>query len=492
MIQPAPSFRDPAGSCRFIGDRVLRVLHAESAANCEAFLQTDTARKFAARGQLVGTHRLTTAEAAALRESSAPASAVGAPAEFLFEHERIGFPSYPYEWPPEMLWEAAELTLELAQSSAKDGYGLKDATPYNVLFRGGEAVFIDLPSFERRAEGDPVWLAYAQFVRTFLLPLLANRRWGIRMADIFITRRDGLEPEEVYKLCGGWERFKPQILSLVSIPTWLGNKARAQGEQLHQSRTLANAEKGRFIFDSVLQRLRGALESLKPPARKVSAWSDYMDNHGYDETAFKAKEKFVTESLGEFRPKRLLDVGANTGYFSRLAARAGAEVVAIDSDPACVGALWRGAREEKANILPLVLDLSRPSPALGWANAECRSFLDRAAGAFDCVMALAVIHHLLVTERVPLEEILRLLSELTTSLLIIEFVPPEDEMFRQLTRGREHLHASLNEAAFEQVCGVHFIILKSLQLPGSRRRLYSLRRKGPAVERGGQRISDGE
>src|SRR5205085_2914398 len=142
-------------------------------------------------------------------------------------------------------------------------------------------------------------------------------------------------------------------------------------------------------------------------------WSDYMATHSYSQAAFSAKEKFVEELLREFRPQRVLDIGANTGHFSILAAKAGAEVVAIDSDPACIGMLWRIAQDQKLNILPLVLDFSRPSPALGWANAECRSFLDRASGSFDCVLMLAVIHHLLVTERIPLEEILRLLSELT-------------------------------------------------------------------------------
>ena len=479
MSLSAASFRDPSGRCSVAGQRVLRTLEAESAAALDAFLQSPSAREFAARRQIVSTRRLTAAEVAAVREAPEwRALFAGNEPGAVFEHERIPFQSYPYEWPPEMLGEAGRLTLALGRASLADGYGLKDATPYNVLFRGCDAVFIDVPSFERRDPADPVWRPYAQFVRTFLLPLLANRRWGVPLADVFGTRRDGLEPHEVYRLCGPLERFQPRMLSLVSIPTWLGGQAQAKGTQLYESRTLANPEKAGFILDSLLRRLQRTLDSLEPSGRTESNWSDYMTTHSYNPEAFAAKEKFVAEALAEFKPKRTLDVGANTGHFSLLAAKSGAEVVAIDSDPACAGALWQEARRRQLNVLPLVVDLARPTPALGWRNRECPSFLSRAAGAFDGVLMLAVIHHLLVTERIPLDEILNLASELTTSLLIIEFVGPADEMFRRLARGREALHRTLTEEVFAQACAGRFEIVRSLALPGTHRRLFALKKKG--------------
>src|SRR5690349_129632 len=89
----------------------------------------------------------------------------------ILEHERIPFPSYPYEWAAPMLHAAGRLTLDLAASLAKEGMGLKDATPYNILFRGPQPVFVDLLSIERRDPRDAIWLPYAQFVRMFLSPL---------------------------------------------------------------------------------------------------------------------------------------------------------------------------------------------------------------------------------------------------------------------------------------------------------------------------------
>lgn len=479
MPTPAPSFRDPAGCCCSFNGRVLRFVAADAVSEFEKFLQTNCARQFIAGKKFVSTRRLDENETAALRESPELQPVFNAqPIGAVFEHERIPFPSYPHEWPPEMLWDAGRLTLELAQAALADGFGLKDATPHNILFRGSEPVFIDALSFERRNPGDPIWKPHAQFVRTFLLPLLANRRWGLPLAEIFTTRRDGLEPEDVYRLCGPLEKIKPRMLSLVSIPTWLSRRAGPDDQKIYQPHLLANPEKAQFILESLFKRLERTLDSLKPVAPKKSVWSDYMATHSYNDPAFAAKEKFVSEALREFKPARVLDAGANTGHFSALAAQAGAEVVAVDLDAACAGAIWRRAREQKLNILPLVVNLARPSPALGWRNGECPSFLDRATGAFDGVLMLALIHHLLVTERIPLEEILRLAYDVTNSLLVIEFIDPKDEMFRRLTRGREHLHAALDMKMFEQACTLYFEIVRSLALPGTQRRMYCLKRKG--------------
>lgn len=479
MPPPAPSFRDPAGCCLIFRGRVLRFVGAEAVGGFQEFLETGGIHQFITAKKFVATRRLSEAEIAPLRSTPELQPVFAAqPGGAVFEHERIPFPSYPHEWPPEMLWAAGGLTLELARASLVDGFGLKDATPRNVLFRGSEPVFVDALSFEPRNPADPIWLPEAQFVRTFLLPLLANRRWGLPLADVFATRRDGLEPEEVYRLCGPLEKFMPRMLSLVSLPTWLSRKSRTDETKLYQPHRLANAEKAQFILEMLFRRLERNLQALEPPARQESTWSDYMATHSYNDPAFAAKEQFVREALAEFKPARVLDVGANTGHFSALAATAGAEVVAVDLDAACAGAIWRHAREKNLNILPLVVNLARPSPALGWRNAECPSFLDRATGAFDGVLMLALIHHLLVTERIPLEEILRLAYELTNRLLVIEFVEPLDDMFRRLTRGRDSLHASLDVTAFEQVCSAHFEIVRSLALPGTKRRMYCLKRKG--------------
>lgn len=196
----------------------------------------------------------------------------------------------------------------------------------------------------------------------------------------------------------------------------------------------------------------------------------------YSEVAFKQKEAFVLSAIEDRRPQRVLDVGCNTGHFSALAARRGAAVVGIDSDPVVVGETWRRATADRLPILPLVVDLARPSPGVGWRNGECPGFLDRAHGGFDLVLMLAVIHHMLVTERVPLDAIVEVVAELTADRIVVEYVGPADPCFRQITRGRDSLYGFLSSAAFESAFARRFRIERSESVEGSDRRLYLMTR----------------
>src|SRR5262249_42799167 len=152
------------------------------------------------------------------------------------------------------------------------------------------------------------------------------------------------------------------------------------------------------------------------------------------------KERIVTDALEQYRPCKVLDIGCNTGHFSILAANSGANVVAIDHDPDAVGAAWRAADAAQFPTLTLGGKIAPPTGASGWSNTEFASFLDRARGKFDCVMMLALLHHLVVNERVPLDRIVDLAATLTTRLLIAEYVDPKDPQFKMIARGRDALH----------------------------------------------------
>jgi SAM-dependent methyltransferase len=464
------SFRDPSGRLFNLNGRVFRIVNPSGVDHLKAFLASNTAARFERTGRLVSSRVLDKSQSEALLEQGSEGLAI--------EHEPIRFQSYPYEWPPEMLYAACELTLDLADSLLDEGLGLKDATPYNILFRGPDPVFVDVLSFEKRVPGDPIWLANAQLERTFLLPLLVNRTFGVRLAQLLTVRRDGLEPEEVYRFSRGLNRFSPGFFSLVTLPVWFGAARDRDDLSLYRPRKLADVEKARFVLRSLFKRLRRTLRRLEPSGSRQSTWSEYMDGkNNYTEESFEAKTKFVDEALVEFAPARVLDVGANTGHFSMLAARHGSNVVAIDHDEVVVGEIWRRAKAEKVNVLPLVVDVTRPTPALGWRNGECASFLDRARGEFDAVLMLALIHHMLVTERIPLAEIINLAAELTQDILIIEWISPQDLMFRRIARGRDDLFTGLNAESFEAECRRRFEIVRKLAVSQETRRLYLLRKK---------------
>lgn len=469
------SFRDPAGRVIFAGGRVLRWISHTHRSECEACLASSVLRGSIAAGQIISYRVLESSEACEFVAVHESKESVGFTKDDLFlEHERVSFPSFPYEWPAEMLEAAGQLTLELAEKFLVEGLGFKDATPYNVLFRGAKPVFIDILSIEPRDPRDPLWLPYAQFVRTFLLPLLLNQRFGIPVESLLLGRRDGIEPEEVYRICGPLAKLRPTVLSLVTLPTLL--RLRSKNGEIYQKRQVRDPRQASFIVRRLIGGLRGQLRRLKAP-EKNSRWSNYVEaRESYTAKQLEQKAKFIDEVLSRYHPRKLLDAGCNTGQFSLQAARAGASVVAIDSDPVVVGRLWRQAHAEGLDILPLVVNLARPSPAVGWRNAECPAFLDRARSAFDMVFLLAVLHHLVITERVPLLEIINLVAELTTDFAVIEYVGAGDPMFQRLVRGRGDLYEQLSSDAFEAAARTQFSILRSEQVTESCRHLYLLKK----------------
>jgi len=470
------SFRDPAGRLVCVDNRIFRFVNSQGRSALDDFLSTATAHRFQQANRMVSSTDLTAEEAAQLqgRLSSRPA---GIDAKWdVVEHSKIDFPSFPFEWPPEMLHAAGVLTLDLAQSALTEGMGLKDASPYNVLFEGPNPVFVDLLSFERRDPSDFTWLAYGQFVRTFLLPLALHNVCGSPLERLFLAKRDGVEPEEVYRQLTLSQKLRFPFRTLATLPVWLAGSSSVSAAPAKQ-RLARSEEQAQFILGSLLRRAKRVLHRLEPATNQASKWSDYESSNRYSPSGAQAKEAFVSEALREFCPKKVLDVGANRGRYSEIAARQGSAVVAIDSDHVVMGELWRRARSEGLNILPLVVNFAWPSPAMGWRNRESSSFLERSREHFDAVLMLAVVHHLMVTDGIPLAEILEASAELTRDLLLIEFVPPDDPMFRQLARGREELHASLNQELFETVCRKHYVIVRAFQIEGSNRRLYLMRKR---------------
>ncbi len=467
------SFRDPAGKLLFVDDEVFRVINNSGNEDFTRATNSPILRNFIDSARLATFFPLDDRRKGPLLEKLGNRIDQDAVAQVV-KHDQIIFRSYPYEWPAEMLHSAAILTLDLAQQLQTEGMGLKDATPYNVLFRGPNPVFVDWLSFEGRNPQNPIWLAQSQFIRTFCLPLMASKHFGMELSWVFRVNRDGLEPESVYKMCGLRQKFIEPFLTLVTIPKLLGSKSK-KDTSIYQERLLNNEEKAGFILNQQFNQLRHVLRKVDPEKDRSSDWAEYVgDKKHFTDKYFQQKQAFIERFFAEHETAAVLDVGCNTGSFSRIAAKAGASVVAIDTDSAVVGKVWHMALKEKLDILPMVVDIARPSPATGWRNRENVSFIDRVKGRVDVVLMLAIVHHLIVTERIPVGEIIELMAEITSRFLIIEFVPSNDPMFRRIARGRDHLFTELNEETFTRACQKHFKILQTEKLADSGRRIYLL------------------
>ncbi len=452
------TFRDPAGSLEVRPDGAYRRVRAPFDAEILEFLALPFASELVAQGRLVASEVVSPTGAETL----------------VLRHPRIAFQSFSWEWAPGLWLAAAELTLNLCSDLVRHGWLLKDATPLNVLFQGTEPIFVDVLSIERLDAHQPIWLAYGQFVRTFLLPMLAYSRLGWPLHGS-LSRRDGYEPEEIYSALSLSGRLRQPALSAVTLPSLLANSKKMRTGSLG-SRPVKDPELATQIL---LKTLRGLLSQMRAitPTRRSSTWSDYAETAThYSDDDHTRKRNFVMKALSGARPESVLDVGCNTGVYSNLAADAGAEVVSIDTDVQAVDRLCASLKGSGKRILPLCVDLAHPTPAVGWENREYASFLNRCAGHFDTVMMLAVLHHLLLRNQIPMNRIAALCSSLTMRHLIIEWVPPADPKFQELLRARDAIYAHITETAFRDAFAEYFVQVDELVLANGRIMLW-LRKK---------------
>jgi SAM-dependent methyltransferase len=450
------TFRDPAGSLEIRSDGAYRLVRAPYGTEVQAFQDLPFAQELVASGRLI---------------ASEVVSDDSDSQTLLMRHPLIFFPSYPWEWPP-VLWQAAaELTLGLCRDLLKEGWILKDATPLNVLFQGTQPTFVDVLSIQRANLDQPIWYAYGQFVRTFLLPMLANAKLGWPLQTT-LTRRDGYEPEDLFAALPWHARLQQPALCSITLPLLLA-KFNGSVKADQKIGFFNEPDLTREILLRSLSRLQAQINRI-PSNSTPSHWSNYTDTSShYSAEDHANKQGFVACALAASGPSHVLDVGCNTGTYSLLAAEMGAQVVAIDSDVQSVDRLYRkGTR----NVLPLCVDLAVPTPAVGWENRECASFLSRCSGKFDTVMMLAVLHHLLLSSQIPLDHIASLCSSLTTDCLIIEWVPPTDTKYLEMVRGREGIYDHITEAAFRDAFAPYFITLNELTLANGRI-LFHLRKQ---------------
>ncbi len=441
------SFRDDDSRVFSAGDEILRSLSPVALADYEVL----AASRFFAAAQESGTIvRTELATGVVPPPDCEPPAGLAA----VLRHERIPFVSWPFEWPFSMLKDAALLTLELLDDALDEGLILKDGTPYNVQWRGVEPVFIDVGSFERLREGEP-WFGYRQFCMQFLYPLMLESYRGVAYRPLLRGRLDGIEPEQMRRLLRLRDRFRRGVLTNVVL------HARLERGHSQRSASAARGELKRAGFKPEL--IKANVGRLKRLVRKLdwspggSEWSEYRETSGYEEGELRAKEEFVASAVAAAAPKLVWDLGCNDGRFSRIAAAAGAYVVAVDGDELAVDRLYRELRGEGAErILPLALDLVDSSPDMGWRGSE-RPRLEQRERP-DLVLALALVHHLVISANVPLAAVVDWLAELGAAL-VVEFPAREDPMVaRLLDRKREHAHPDYGLEQFEALLERRFSI----------------------------------
>lgn len=388
-------------------------------------------------------------------------------------HRRLGTVNYPYEWSTTMLRDAALLQLEVTRRALLEGFISKDATSFNVVFEGSRPVFIDVGSFERLRGGEP-WAGYRQFCELFLNPLVLQSVVGVPFQPWLRGAPDGIAPSELAPLLRGRHRLNRRLMVHVGLHARAEQRYADSDAERDVRGDLRRAGFGPKVLLAQLDNLERTVGSLEN-GDSSSTWSDYSDRAHYDDADLGTKETVVRSAVEQLGPATVLDLGANDGRFSQLAVDHGARrAVAVDSDHLVVDRLYRRLRDkDERRILPLVIDLTDPSPGLGWRNRERAPFIARVRP--DLVLCLAVVHHLALTDNVPFEMIVELLADFDAPV-VVEFPLRDDPMAaRLLARKRAGLFDHYDAPSWEAALGRRFEVTERTVLPSGRRVLYRAR-----------------
>ena len=451
------SFRDPSGFLFWRDGTLYRQISRGYQQHYDLLMSSGLYRELTGAGLLVAHREIPLSEHPGLPEDTYK---VIAP-------EVVPFISYPYEWCFSQLKDAALSTLEIQRRALGRGLVLKDSSAYNIQFAGGRPTLIDTLSFEAYREGAP-WIAYRQFCRHFLAPLALMSRRDTRLGQLLRVHLDGIPLDLASRLLpkSTWLRF--------SLAAHVHAHARSERHYERKTGRTFRGTVSRRALEALTASLEAAVKRLKW-SPSGTEWSEYYEDTNYSEQAFAQKKRLVAEFMDKVRPRTVWDLGANVGDFAVIVADCGIPCIALDLDPAAVEKNYLACRASgRTRILPLLVDLANPSPAIGWANKERLSLGER--GPADACLALALVHHLAISNNLPFDRIAAFFASLCTWLLI-EFVPKTDSQVQRLLASREDVFARYTENDFEREFSRYFTIERKESLPDGARMMYTLSRR---------------
>jgi hypothetical protein len=459
--QHQSSFRDPAGFVFENSGVIYRQISHAGAEDYEHFMSSGLYQKLADKGWLIPHKEVADAKKFGTHKKRYK----------IIQPEKLPFVSYPYEWTFHQLRDAALLTLNVQKLALEHSMILKDSSAYNVQFIGRRPVFIDTLSFWRYKQGDP-WEGYNQFCEHFLAPLALSAYDSPEILPTLRVFLDGIPLELAAKMLPARAKMRPGIFSHI----FLHSSSQKRYDRLDESKKPVN--KTRKVSTLAMNGLIGSLENTIKKlklSKRDTQWGEYYTFTNYSDSSFENKKVLVRELLEQVKPKIVWDLGANDGTFSNIAAELGAFTVAFDVDSKAVEQNY--AHKDKNNdlLLPLVQDLSNPSPSLGWAHAERHSLEER--GPADVTMALALIHHLAITNHSPFSQVAAFFARIS-KYLIIEFVPKGDTKVELLLSAfSRNKFEGYTEENFESAFAKHFKLVDKKPVKGSKRVLYLYKTK---------------
>lgn len=449
------SFRDPAGFVfKNARGEVLRQINHEGQQDYHTLMDSGLYNALTSKHLLVS-HRE--------RQLS---QALSDEAFKVIEPTQVPYISYPFEWSFSQLRDAALLTLQVQRLALERNVTLKDATAYNVQFLEGKPIFIDTLSFEAYRPGEP-WQAYRQFCQHFLAPLALMAYTDLSLSQLLRVHLDGIPLDLAVRLLPRRALIKPSLAMHIVI------HARAQKAKASEHKRPDKVIPKRSLL-AILDSLEHTVRRLHARA-DMTEWGDYYDKTNYSAGAADKKAKLIVNLVKPLKAQSVLDLGGNNGRYSRLLTTHGLSAVCTDIDPNAVEANYRFVREHKeTRMLPLLVDLTNPGGSLGWQNTERAPVHQRLT--CDVVLALALVHHLAISNNLPLAHIAEYFSKFGKHL-IIEFVPKSDSQVQKLLSTRRDIFPDYTEEGLKRAFDRHYKLVSEHKISGTKRTLYLFKRR---------------
>lgn len=347
----------------------------------------------------------------------------------VLEHEKITPVIYPFEWSPEMLRKAALTILDINDIANQHGYEIKDAHPYNIVFHYDTPIFVDFGSFVKKNRKN--WTAYDEFIHAYYNTLqLAQNGHHELYKTAFLLNGGGINAFDVAVLVNYLYKL---------IPTYIGRKIfhymeiYRRGLDIKKETVFLKSKNiliGYLIYFILTTNLflfrqhssftlRKKIKSFR--LAKKTTWGKYHQKSGYinssNEIHLTPRMKYITNIVTELNQKSILDIAGNQGALSRTFAKSNMfdSIICIDYDTSAVDTLLLSKQPDENfyiacfDIMSEIIDII----------SSCRKSRFKS----DIVLALAVTHHLILTQNFSIGSILKTICEYSKKYALIEFMP---------------------------------------------------------------------
>lgn len=412
------SFRDPNGRVMKLDGQIYRAITANQASFYRELFQKGIIHQLVEKKLLIKTE-------------ISPLTIEGY--ELILKHRTISYVSYAHEWCDRMLKDAALLHIDLLIELNQYGLTSQDGVHLNILFDGSEPIFVDFCSIVM-ADQKVYWpgIAYQLFRNNFIFPLSLMSRGYTHMARSWIKNSYYVDSAILKTEIELFNHPSPEKAKLKRATHHLLNRIKQliplgmkpQAKQFFNSikrNGLPTNTQSRLSF---LDALRKEVEAIHLPDHKIDPSRCY-DNFFASlriSPEWTTKQKKVHQVLLELKPNSVLDLDGNHGWYAQLAATCGSQVVALDTEEACVRKIYTDARQKNLPILPLVMDWTAANFNL--TNDFFGPVHERIGS--DLVLGLNFVHHVIFNPYLGLERLLERMFCLSKRWVLVEFIPAQE------------------------------------------------------------------